>query len=133
MADRQFEMGEAELEVLKALWELGPTTVREVMNHLHGTGRRVAYTTVLTFLTRLEQKGYVASDKSEQAYVYRACLSRHRVTRSRLRALVEDLYDGASGQLALQLIRTTKFTPQEIDELQRLIERLDGKQKKSDA
>lgn len=130
MSDRQYDLGAAELEVLRALWDGGPVTVRQVMNELHGRGRNVAYTTVLTFLTRLEQKGYVTSDKSGMAYVYRAMLSRDRVTRSRLRTLLEQLYDGAAGQLALQLIRTERFSAEEIEELHRLIDRLDAKGKR---
>jgi predicted transcriptional regulator len=128
VAERQHELGTAELEVVKVLWDVGPCTVREVWTHLQSQGRRVAYTTVLTFLTRLEQKGFVTSDKSGLAYVYRASVSRQRVTRSRLRALVEELYDGASAQLALHLVRTAKFSPQEIEELQRLIDELDPRQ-----
>jgi len=125
MAERQHDLGSAELEVLKALWEVGPTTVREVLNHLHLHGRRVAYTTVQTLLTRLEQKRYVASDKSDLAHVFRARVSRERVTRSRLKTLLTQLYDGAAGPLVLQLMRTERLTPDEIEELQKLIERLD--------
>lgn len=130
MADRDFELGSAELEVLRALWENGPSTVRHVLNHLHGHRRKLAYTTVLTFLTRLEQKGYVVSDKSEVAYVYRATLSRDRIRRSKLKNLVQELYDGVPGSLVLQLIRTQKFTREEIVELQELIDRLDAKIKR---
>lgn len=126
MAERQYDLGDAELEALKTLWEHGPATVREVLSHLHDSGRRVAYTTVQTLLTRLEQKGYVTSDKSDVAYVYRAKLTRDRVTRSRLRTLVKQLYDGAAGPLVVQLIRTEQFTRDEIEELQGLIERLDA-------
>ncbi|MHC4711323.1 MAG: BlaI/MecI/CopY family transcriptional regulator, partial [Planctomycetota bacterium] len=75
MAPRESDLGTAELEVLKALWDHGPATVRQVMNHLHQLSRQVAYTTVLTFLTRLEQKGYVKSDKSDVAYVYRPAVT----------------------------------------------------------
>ena len=88
MAERQYDLGDAELGALKTLWDHGPATVREVLSHLHDSGRRVAYTTVQTLLTRLEQKGYVTSNKSELAYVYRAKLTRDRVTRSRLKTLV---------------------------------------------
>ena len=129
MPDQQYELGTAELEVLKALWGRGPATVRDVMNCLHRQRRRVAYTTVLTFLTRLEQKGFVTSDKSGLAYIYRPTLTRDRVTRSRLRTLVHELYDGASGKLALQLVRTARFTPEQMEELHALIERLDSKKK----
>ena len=129
MGERNFDLGDAELEVLAVLWDEGPTAVRQVMNRLHEQGRRVAYTTVLTVLTRLEQKGFVRSDKSDMAYVYRARVSRDRIRRSRLRALVEQLYDGAAAPLVLQLIRTGRFSPDEIVELQGLIERLDAKGK----
>src|SRR5437773_12324998 len=106
MARTHPELGSAELDVLKVLWERGPSTVRDVLEGLHGKGRRVAYTTVLTMLTRLEQKGAVASDKSDQAYVYRPRLSRERVTASRLKALVQQLYDGAATPLVLHLMQS---------------------------
>lgn len=133
MTDRLNELGAAELEVLKGLWEIGPATVRQVLNHLHERGRKVAYTTVLTFLTRLEQKGFAASNKSGLAYVYRARVSKERVSRSRLRSLVEQLYDGAAGPLVLQLMKCERLTPEEIDELQKLIEKLDDKAPQSDS
>ena len=125
MGHRQYDLGEAEFGVLKALWDKGPATVREVLEHLHGRGRRVAYTTVQTLLGRLEQKRYVTSDKSDLAYVYRAKVSRERVTRSRLKALVSQLYDGAAGPLVLQLVRTERLKPEEIEELHKLIDELD--------
>jgi len=125
MAQRQYDLGDAELGVLRVLWDEGPATVREVLDHLRGRGKHVAYTTVQTLLTRLEQKRHVASDKSGLAYVYRAKLSRERVSRSRMKSLLAQLYDGAAGPLVLQLIRTERLTPEEIDELQRLIDKLE--------
>ncbi len=127
MVDRQYDLGAAELEVLTTLWENGPLTVRQVLRHLHDIGRRVAYTTVLTFLTRLEQKGFVRSNKSEIAYVYRATVTRDRVRKSRVKELVQDLYDGAAGPLVLQLVKSNKLSTTEISELQQLIEGLDLK------
>jgi len=131
MAEKHFELADAELEVLKILWEIGPSPVREVLKALHEQGRRVAYTTVQTLLTRLEQKGYAVSDKSDLAYVYRARVTRNRVTKARLKTLVEQLYDGAAGPLVMQLIRDERFTPDEIEQLQSLIERLDADGKRS--
>ncbi len=131
MPPREGDLGTAELEVLKALWDHGPATVRQVMNRLHEGGRQVAYTTVLTFLTRLEQKGSVKSDKSELAYVYRSAVSRDAVTKSRLESLIEQMYDGAAGPLVLQLMREEKFSPDEIAQLQNLIEQLDEKGRRS--
>ena len=125
MADRLQDLGSAELEVLKTLWDVGPATVREVLTHLHNRGRRVAYTTVQTLLTRLELKRYVVSDKSDVAHVFRARVTKDRVTRTRLKTLLSQLYDGAAGPLVLQLVKTERLTSQEIEQLQQLIERLD--------
>ncbi|CAG1008521.1 Penicillinase repressor [Phycisphaerales bacterium] len=127
MAKKPIELGEGELAVMRALWEGGPQTVRDVMNRLHERGRNVAYTTVLTFLTRLEQKGVVASDKRDTAYVYRARISRQSVTASRIKTLVDQLYDGAAAPVLLHLIEHERFTPQEIAQLRKLIQDLDSR------
>lgn len=120
------DLGEAELAVLRVLWEISPATVRDVMNQLHARGKKVAYTTVLTFLSRLEQKGVVVSDKKDQAYVYRPRVSRESVSQSRVRALLDQLYDGAAGPMVLQLVEQARFTSDELAKLRQLIDELDG-------
>jgi BlaI family transcriptional regulator, penicillinase repressor len=129
MTARDYELGSAELEVLKVLWDEGPTNVRKVLDTLHARSRNVAYTTVQTMLTRLEQKGFVRADKSGTAFVYKATISREKITRSRLRKLLDQLYDGAAGQLVLQLLQTEQLNSNEIEELQKMIEQLDTKRK----
>ncbi len=126
MAGPEYDLGPAELEVLKVLWEEGPGPVRTVMNALHQRGRKVAYTTVQTMLTRLEQKQFVRSDKRGLAYVYKPAISREKISRSRLRTLLEQLYDGAAGPLVLQLVKTERLAPDEIAQLQQLIDKLDA-------
>lgn len=127
MAKRPVELGEAELAVMRVLWDEGQLTVRDVMNRLHERGRPVAYTTVLTFLSRLEQKGVVASDKRDTAYVYRAKISRESVSASRIKVLVNQLYDGAAAPMLLQLIENEKFSSEEIAQLRKLIDDLDSR------
>lgn len=127
MSQRDYDLGEAELQVLRALWDGGPATVREVMNHLHENGRKVAYTTVLTFLSRLELKAFVRSDKRGQAYIYRAVVSRNQITRSRLKTMLDELFDGEAAPLVLQLMKTERFSTEELAELQKLIDRLESK------
>lgn len=132
MTQRDYELGDAELDALKVLWD-GPRaglTVRAVMNALHQRGRRVAYTTVQTTLTRLEQKGFVASDRTGPAFVYKAAVRKADVFRSRTRALLDQLYDGAAGPLVLQLVRSRRLTADELAELHRLIEKLDSSEPK---
>jgi predicted transcriptional regulator len=125
MSERQYDLGAAELEVLRVLWDSGPCTVRDVLTILHDAGRNIAYTTAQTLLTRLEQKQFVRSDKSGLAHVFRAKVSRERVTRSRLKTLLNQLYDGAAGPLVLQLVRTERLQRDEIEALQSLIDKLD--------
>jgi len=121
------DLSRSELEVLNVLWERGRGTVRDVLTDLHQRGRRVAYTTVLTFLTRLEQKGYVATDKSALAYIYRPAIARDRIRRSRLRTLIQQFYNGSACPLVLQLMEHESFTPEEVAQLQQLIDRLDAR------
>ena len=70
MEARPSPISEAELDVLKTLWDLGPSTVRAVNTALRRGDRRWAYTTVLTLLQRLEAKGYTRSDKTRPAHVF---------------------------------------------------------------
>ncbi len=127
-AKKDPELGDAELEVLKALWDRGEATVREVLDRLNEKREKaLAYTTVLTFLTRLEQKGFVVSNKSGLAYVYKAKVSRNKIAKARLRSLMQQMFDGAPGAMALQLMENEDFSPEEIDELRVLIERLDSR------
>ncbi|MCG8530469.1 MAG: BlaI/MecI/CopY family transcriptional regulator, partial [Desulfovibrionales bacterium] len=69
-------------------------------------------------------------DKTGIAYVYRTTVTRDRIRKSRLTSLVSQLYDGAAGPLVLQLIKTEKFSNEEIETLQQLIKQLDAKRKK---
>ncbi len=124
------DLSDAELEVMAALWDQGPATVRQVLDVLHRRGRKLAYTTVLTFLSRLEQKGYVHSDRRGVAYVYRPAVTRARVTRSRLTTLLDQLYDGAAGSLVLQLVEQGRLTDAENAELQKRIDELDARRKR---
>lgn len=125
MGQLRHDLGEAELEVLRILWDRGACTVRDVLEALHGSGRKVAYTTVLTTLSRLEQKKYVASNKSGMAYVYRAKISRERVAGARIGSLVQQLFDGAPGSLVVQLMESERFTHEELAQFRALIDRLD--------
>lgn len=128
-ARRNNQPGDAELEVLRTLWDHGPGTVREVLRRLEERGRKVAYTTVLTFLSRLEQKGLVTSNKSGVAYVYRARVTRDRVARSRVRNLADQLFDGSTGTLVLHLVENEDLSSEEVSALRRLIDRLDSQAK----
>jgi predicted transcriptional regulator len=123
VAERQPPVSEAELEVLKVLWQHGPGTVRAVSARLGGRPR--AYTTVQTLLQRLEAKGYVASDRGGPANVYRAAVSRDDLLSRRLRALADQLCDGTASPLLLALVQGGRFTPEDLQRFRRLLDELE--------
>jgi predicted transcriptional regulator len=125
VAAGQTPISDAELEVLKVLWEQGPGTVRQVNAVLQGQGRRWAYTTVQTLLQRLEAKGYVRSDKGAPAHVFEAAVSRGRLLSQRLRDLADQLCGGTASPLLLALVEGGDFTAEELEGFRRLLDRLD--------
>jgi predicted transcriptional regulator len=126
VAARRPPISETELDVLKVLWEHGPATVRQVNAVLRRRGRRYAYTTVLTLLQRLEAKGHVRSDKGGVAHVFSAAVSRDGLLRRRLSELADELCDGTATPLVQALVEGNRLTPDDIEQLRRLLDQLDG-------
>src|SRR5436190_1068394 len=120
----QAGLSETELEVLKVLWDRGPSTAREMGDVLRGQGRRWAYTTVLTLLQRLEAKGYIDSDKSKMAHVFRPVVSRDKLLRQRLKRLASDLCEGMATPLLHALVEGQRFSTEELEQFRDLIDRL---------
>src|SRR5262245_9003714 len=123
-------MSEAELQVLKALWDRGPGTVREVQDLLEGQGQEWTRSTVITLLQRLEKKGYVASDRSRFAFVFRAAVSREEVMHQRMEELAEDLAEGEALPLVLAFARRHRFTDAEIERFRGMIEEMEAKRRR---
>lgn len=133
-------VSDAELEVLKALWDLGAGTVRQVEALLRRRKRRWAYTTVLTLLSRLREKGYVASEKPEKeergergekggasALVFRAIVSREQVLREGLTELADRVCDGTASPLVHALVQGSKFSSEDIAHFRKLLDELERK------
>lgn len=127
MADNKPGLSEAEREVLKALWEHGPGTVRQVNGLLGGRGRRWAYTTVQTLLQRLQAKGYAASAATGVAHVYRAAVTRDELVERRLRDTADELCDGSAAPLLLALVQGHEFSAEELSRFRRLLDEAGGK------
>ena len=121
---RRSPVSDAELEVLKVLWTGGPATVRDVRASLRSRKRRLAYNTVLTLLTRLKEKGYVAADRRDTAHLFRAKVTREALLGSTLSALAERLCDGTASPLVHALVRGQRFSSEEIAHFRKLIDDL---------
>lgn len=117
-------LADGELSVLKALWTLGPSLVREVRSHLAEQGQDLAYNTVQTVLSRLAAKQLVECNKDETPHVFLALVSRGRFRKDRVRDMVTKVYDGAAGAMAVQLVQQGKLSADEIDELQTMLDKL---------
>jgi BlaI family penicillinase repressor len=116
-----------ELEVLKALWDDGPGTVREINDRLSARGRQWAYTTVQTLLNRLCAKGVVSADKRDVAHIYQPTVSRDELLNERLQELAGELCEGASAPLVLALVQGKRFTKNELRQFRNLLEELEKK------
>ena len=121
---RRSPVSDAELEVLKVLWEAGPSTVRDVAGALGRRRRRLAYNTVLTLLSRLRDKGYVAANRRETAHVFRAIVTRDELVGVSLAALVDRVCDGAASPLVHALVRSQQFSAEEIAHFRKLLDDL---------
>lgn len=116
----------AELGILRVLWALGPSTVRRVHEFLQGEKATVGYTTVLKFLQIMHGKGLVERDDSERAHVYSAQLSQDAAQRQLTRFLVDNVFDGSSSQLVMQVLGAGgRASAEELAEIRSLLERLE--------
>lgn len=118
----QLSLSEAEVDVLKVLWDLGPATVRAVNGELAGRGRKWAYTTVATLLARMASKGCVASDSAVVPHVYRATVSRDEMLTRRLTAAADELCNGDAVPLVLALVQPHRFKPADLVRFQKLLD-----------
>ncbi|MCC6796428.1 MAG: BlaI/MecI/CopY family transcriptional regulator [Candidatus Hydrogenedentes bacterium] len=112
---------DAELEILHVLWRNGPSTVREVCDALNEI-RRTGYTTALKLLQIMTEKGLVQRDESRRTHVYLPSTPRDSVQKSVLGSLIDKLFDGSSSQLVLYALQAQRVSPQEIDEIRRLLD-----------
>jgi len=110
-----------ELEVLKVLWDRGPSTVREVMDVLNAARPR-AYTSVMSLLNVMTEKRLVVREPQGRAFVYRPRNDRRRTLRRMVGDLLGRAFEGSTSQLVAHLLDQTKPTAEELEEIRRTIE-----------
>ncbi len=133
MARPAQDVTDAELAVLQALWDQGPSTRRQLSEELYPAGGPARYTTVQKLLERLQAKGFVVQSVSEdprrEPLTFRAVVSRDELISRRLRAVAEQLCDGSLTPLFANLVRARPLKPDELKELRELVENLKRKDK----
>src|SRR5262245_10001997 len=130
MARTPKDVTEAELRVLQALWELGPSTIRQLTERLHPGGGSAKYATVQVLLDRLEEKKYVAREGSSGAHTFAGSVARDELIGRELRRVGESLCCGSVTPLLPHLMRARKLSAREREELRALIDELDEGGKK---
>jgi len=120
---------DAELALLRVLWNRGPSTVRQV-HEVVSAERPTGYTTVLKLLQIMTEKGLVERDERARTHVYRAALSANETRRQLVGDLVDRAFGGSAAALVMQALAARRATPEELAEIRRL---LDERKEKPDA
>ena len=110
-----------ELEALKVLWRCGEATVREIFDRLNQSGAKLAYTTILSLLQVMEQKGLVRHRQSGKAYLYIAEIERDRTFRTLAGGFLEKVFDGAMDEYLVHALQSRRPSAEELDRLEKMI------------
>lgn len=119
---------DAELAILRVLWERGPSTVRDVTEALQ-VERGTGYTTALKLLQIMHDKGLVRRDDSQRTHVYSAVASEDVTQQQLIRDLLDRAFGGSARQLVLQALSSRKASPAELAEIRKLLDELEQKSK----
>jgi predicted transcriptional regulator len=115
-----------ELEIMKIVWERDSATVRDVYEEML-KHRKIAYTTVMTMMGILEQKGHLKKSAEERAYVYTPAQPQREVVGNMVRDFVKRVFNGSAKPLLVHLVENQKLSKEELDEVHRLLQ---GKRRK---
>jgi BlaI family transcriptional regulator, penicillinase repressor len=126
MKKRAGVLGSQEFQIMKVVWDRDRVTVRDVYETLLSR-RHVAYTTVMTMMNILEQKGFLRkSPGDDRAFVYEPAKSRKVVLRAMVNDFVERVFGGSASPLMVHLIEDRQLTEKDLDELRQAIRKKGG-------
>jgi BlaI family penicillinase repressor len=110
-----------ELEALKVLWDRGEATVRDICDALNAGGEELAYTTVLSLLQVMEQKGLVIHRSLGKAYVYLPVIEREKTLRQLATGFLDRVFDGALDEYLVAALGKRKISMNEIEQLEQML------------
>ena len=115
-----------ELEALKVLWDRGEATVREICDAMNASGQSLAYTTVLSLLQVMEQKGLVTHRQDGKAYIYVPAVERGKTFRQIANGFLEKVFDGAVDEYLVHALQSRKLSGEELAKIEALLEAARG-------
>jgi predicted transcriptional regulator len=117
---RKVGLTDHELEIMKVVWERGSATVREVYEEILKR-RKIAYTTVLTMMGILEQKGRLKKEDSDRAYVYSPAEPQSEVVGSMVKDFIKRVFNGSAQPLLVHLAENRDIRQEDLDQISRLL------------
>ena len=114
---------DAELNLLRVLWQRGPSTVRQIVEIL---GKDTGYTSALKLLQIMTEKGLVRRDETERTHVYEAAYTEDETQRQLVSDLLDRAFGGSAAKLVLQALASRKASPEELAEIRKLIDKRRG-------
>jgi predicted transcriptional regulator len=124
MAVPRIQATDAELSILKLLWDGEPLAAREIREQLYPSGTPSDHATVQKLLQRLEQKKLIVRDRSAFAHSFRSNVTREQIAAEQLEALAEKLTEGSMAPFILHAVSSKQLTTEERKEIRRLLDRL---------
>ena len=125
MTSKRRRPTEAELSILRVLWDGGPRSVRDIQRILNES-RPTGYTTVLKLMQIMTDKGLVERDESQRPQIYRSRYSQEQTQRQLLRDLLDRAFGGSVKQLVLQALATKRSSTEELEAMEKLLDRFEG-------
>lgn len=120
------QISDAEFEIMDVIWKYAPISTNEITDRL-AKRRDWSPKTIYTMLSRLEKKGVIVHEKESRVFVYTPCFRKQEYIEAESRTLVDRFFDGAMNQMVMSFLDNKELSPQDLDELQRI---LDKKRKK---
>src|SRR6202049_2973323 len=117
---RSITLTQAELRLMRVLWERGESTVADLVTATADQGS-LAYTSVLTTIRVLENKGYVAHRQEGRAFLYTSCIGEQEASRSEVRHVLQRFFGNSRERLLLSLLGDDDLTPEELRRLKEAI------------
>ena len=115
---------DAELEILRVLWQRGACTVREVQESLHQT-KPTGYTTVLKMMQIMTDKGLVRRDERQRAHVYEPQLAQQETQQQMVSDLLERVFNGSASSLVMQALATKRTSASELSEIRKMLDEVE--------
>ena len=114
-----------ELDVLRTLWQYGPSTVRFVHDKLNEQKEAVIYTSTLKLMQVMKEKGMLNRDESQMKHVYTPAMDESKVKGNMLGRFVDAIYDGSPSNLMMALLGNEKTSAEELNKIKEMLKKLD--------